>query len=418
MTFTAVILAAGSGKRMASSKPQALHEVCGRPQIGFVLSAARQAGAERVIVVTGPDGGQIAAACPGAEFVTQPEPNGTAGALFAALPLIARDSGKVMVLFGNLPLITANTLKMLAAAAQSGVAELVPAGYDAAAQRPARGAFCLDASRLCEAAFTGCSELCQVMDKAAGAALCVAVEAPRHECMSVCDMVRLCEASGIMRGFINAGHMKNGVTLIDPHSTYIDAGVTVGADSVIHPGTELLGDTHIGGACTIFQSRLTDTRVGERCVLQNVVANRAAVGSDVTIGPFVNLRPDTVIADGCKVGDFVEVKNSNIGKKTKLPHLSYIGDADVGERVNVGCGCVFVNYDGFKKHRTVVGDDVFLGCQTNLVAPVTVGNDVYTAAGSTITENIPDGALAIARARQQNKPGWVERIRALKRGQQ
>lgn len=206
-----------------------------------------------------------------------------------------------------------------------------------------------------------------------------------------------------------------GVVFKDPQNVYIDNDVTIGAGTVIYPGVVIEGASVIGKECVLRTGCvLTDTVVGDRCNFIYVVADRAHVADDVKIGPFVNLRPDTVIKCGCKVGDFVEIKNSVIDEGSKVPHLTYVGDADVGKRVNVGCGCVFVNYDGFNKHRTFVGDDVFLGCQTNLVAPVRVEHDTFTAAGSTITEDIAAGEMAVARSKQINKPGWVEKYRAIK----
>lgn len=211
-------------------------------------------------------------------------------------------------------------------------------------------------------------------------------------------------------------HIENGVRIICPETVYIDEQVQIGSGSVIWQGVVLAGSTVIGERCEIKTGcNITDSVIGNDCALIYVVANKANVGNNVTVGPFVNLRPNTVLCDRCKVGDFIEVKNSTVGEGTKLPHLSYIGDADVGERVNVGCGCVFVNYDGVNKHRTTVGDDVFLGCQTNLVAPVTVGDRAYTAAGSTITKDVPQDAMAFARARQENKAGFAAKYKALKK---
>lgn len=210
--------------------------------------------------------------------------------------------------------------------------------------------------------------------------------------------------------------MDGGVVFKDAENSYIDEGVTIGKGTVIYPGVVIEGQSSVGCDCVLRPGcYLRESSIGDRCDLLYVVSDHAKVDSDVKIGPFVNLRPDTHIYNRCKIGDFVEIKNSNVGEGSKVPHLSYVGDADVGERVNVGCGSVFVNYDGFEKHRTVVGNDVFLGCQTNLVAPVTVGNDAFTAAGSTITHDVPDGTLAIARSRQANHPGWVAKYRAVKR---
>lgn len=205
-------------------------------------------------------------------------------------------------------------------------------------------------------------------------------------------------------------HAANGVIIIDPCNTYIDETVKIAPKARIYPNTCLEGTTEIGENTVIHMGCcLKDTVVGANCVLRYVVSDNARVADNVTIGPFVNLRPNTSIAPNCKIGDFVEVKNSNIGTGTKLPHLSYIGDADVGERVNVGCGTVFVNYDGYKKHRTTVGNDVFLGCNTNLVAPVTLHDNTFTAAGTTVTKDVMEGELAVARSRQTNISGWVAR---------
>lgn len=217
---------------------------------------------------------------------------------------------------------------------------------------------------------------------------------------------------------ITAKHQYNGVSIIDPDNTYIGPDVEIAEDAVIWPNTVLTGKTRIGCGTEVKQGcNINDSTIGANCTLIYVVANDAEVGDGVSMGPFVNLRPNTKIASGCKVGDFVEVKNSNIGVGSKLPHLSYIGDADIGERVNVGCGCVFVNYDGVHKHRSTVGNDVFLGCQTNLVAPVSVGDGAYTAAGSTINKDVPADAMAFARPRQVNKEGYASKYRALKKGE-
>lgn len=236
--------------------------------------------------------------------------------------------------------------------------------------------------------------------------------APTH------DMRSLSEAIAMVQKRIRDKHFENGVLIMQGETVYIDADVKIAAGAVIWPNNMLCGKTSIGANTQIKPGcNISNSTIGEKCVLNYVYANEAAVGDNVTIGPYVNLRPNTVIANGCKIGDFVEVKNSNIGEGTKLPHLSYIGDADVGARVNVGCGCVFVNYDGVHKHRTVVGDDVFLGCQTNLVAPVSVGDGAYTAAGSTITKNVPSDAMAFARTRQENKEGYASRYKALKKSE-
>lgn len=206
---------------------------------------------------------------------------------------------------------------------------------------------------------------------------------------------------------VNYALEDKGVEFLDVNNTYIDYGVNIDKGTVIYPNVVIEGDTEIGENCIIGAGcNIRSSKIGSGCSLQYVFATEAQVDDNVSIGPFVNLRPKTHIYPNCKIGDFVEVKNSNVGTGTKLPHLSYIGDADIGERVNVGCGSIFVNYDGKNKMRTTVGSDVFIGCNSNLVAPITIGNNVYIAAGSTLTDDVDDGDMAIARARQVNKKGW------------
>jgi len=208
---------------------------------------------------------------------------------------------------------------------------------------------------------------------------------------------------------INASHAQNGVVLIDPNATYIDANVRIGAGTVIYPGNVLEGDTVIGANCTLLpNNRLRDTVLADGVRFESVVADQAQVGEGTTVGPFAFLRPGTKLGAGCRVGDFVEIKNSTVGDLTRISHLTYVGDSDLGEDINLGCGVVFVNYDGKCKHRTHVGDRAFVGCNVNLVSPVRVGKDAYVAAGSTVTEDVPDAALCIARERQVIKEGWVE----------
>lgn len=215
-------------------------------------------------------------------------------------------------------------------------------------------------------------------------------------------------ANAVMRDRSRKRLEEHGVIMIDSSNVYADMTVDIAPGVVIHPNVYIYGNTTIGEGSVIHPGcRLTDTKVGKNCTLEFVTARETRILDNVTAGPYVNLRPGTLIESDCRIGDFVEIKNSTIGSGTKVPHLTYVGDADVGERVNIGCGTVFVNYDGKNKHRTHVGNDVFLGCNTNLIAPVNVGNAVYTAAGSTITHDVPDGNLAIARGRQVNKEGWI-----------
>ena len=220
----------------------------------------------------------------------------------------------------------------------------------------------------------------------------------------------LAKAAKIVQERTNRGHMLGGVTIIDPDSTYIGPDVKIGMDTTIYPGTIIEGTATIGKNCTIGQGcRLVDMKIGDNVTIWNSTCLSSEIGDNTDVGPYAYLRPNSVIGKNCKIGDFVEVKNATVGDGTKASHLSYIGDAAIGENVNIGCGAITVNYDGKTKSRTVVEDGAFIGCNTNLIAPVTVGKGAYTAAGSTITEDVPPDALAIARARQTNIEGWVKR---------
>lgn len=230
--------------------------------------------------------------------------------------------------------------------------------------------------------------------------------------MGINSRKQLSVAEGVMRQRILDKLMDAGVTIMDPASTFIEASVKIGRDTVIYPYTWLEGTTEIGEDCEIGpNARFTNVKIGDDNHLQFIYGHDCEVKNHVTAGPYVHLRPDTVISDHVKIGNYVEVKNSNVGEGTKLPHLTYIGDSDIGSGVNMGCGCITVNYDGKKKHRTVIGDNAFVGCNTNLVAPVTVQANTYIGAGSTITKEVPENALGIARARQKNIEGWAEKYR-------
>lgn len=214
----------------------------------------------------------------------------------------------------------------------------------------------------------------------------------------------------------NLDYLEAGVRFIDIRTAYIDEGVTIGAETVIYPCVVIEGDVTIGENCTIGQnSRIKDSVIGDDTSIQSSVILESKVGSGTSVGPFAYLRPNSEVGDGCKVGDFVEIKNSKLGDGAKAAHLTYVGDSDVGECVNLGCGVVFVNYDGSRKYRSVVEDGAFIGCNVNLVSPVHVGKDAYIAAGSTITEDVPDGALYVARAKGRTLEGWVEKKGILKK---
>ena len=231
-----------------------------------------------------------------------------------------------------------------------------------------------------------------------------------EETLGVNSRAELAKVESIMRNRINRTHLDNGVTIIDPLNTYIEPEVVIGKDTIIYPGNVIEGKTIIGEDCVLYpNSRINNSTIGNGVEIQSSVILDSKIGDETTVGPFAYVRPESNIGEHVRIGDFVEIKKSTIGNNTKVSHLTYIGDAEVGERCNFGCGTVVVNYDGKKKHKTIIGDDSFIGCNTNLVSPVEVKDNTYIAAGSTITKEVPEGSLAIARAKQQNIEGWVER---------
>ena len=451
---------------MRSAVPKVLHELCGRPMGLWPVVAALEAGAGKVVVVDSPArplgellaergmlaGGECLSASADVELVVQPVSNGTGGAVAAAAEAI--DPGApVVVLSGDVPLVSAAAIAELVAAHIAGGAAATmattvlddPSGYGRVV-RDERGAVARVVETKQEGdataaeleirevntgiyAFAGDALLAalprlnadnaqgelylpQVLDllRADGAAvLAHAVDDP-HLVLGVNDQVALAHVRGLAQRAILERHMRAGVTVVDPLATWIDVDVRIGADARIEPGTALRGATEVGaGAIVGPHTTAIDSRIGERAAVRVSWLDRAVVGADASVGPFAYLRPDAVLGEGAKVGTFVEVKNSAIGPGAKVPHLSYIGDADVGERANLGAGTLTANYDGHAKHRTTIGKRVRGGVDTAFVAPVTVGDDAYTAAGSVIVEDVPPGALGVARARQQNREGYAQR---------
>ncbi len=448
-----VVLAAGKGTRMKSALPKVLHRVGGKSMLQHVLDAASAAGARRNIVVVGFGGEQVKEAIgEQAEFVVQKEQLGTGHAVQQAADLLQNETGTVMVLCGDTPLLTGDLLKRLyeehlAADAKatvltaimpdatgygriirtaSGTVEKIVEHKDATeAERQVRevnsGIYCFAAKEL----FTALSEV--TCDNAQGEYYLPdvleilrkkgekiwAVAADDYEStLGINSRVQLAGAEKILRRRKNIELMDNGVTILDPDSTFVDAGVTIGRDTVLYPFTWLEGSTTVGENCEIGpNTRFTDTKIGDAVKAQFSYGHECEIADGVTMGPYVHLRPNTKLAPKVKIGNFVEVKNSNIGEGTKLPHLSYIGDCDMGSGVNMGCGTITVNYDGKTKFRTKIGNDAFIGCNSNLVAPVEVGDGAYVGAGSTITKYVPPADLAIARARQTNISGWADKRR-------
>lgn len=447
--LVALILAAGKGTRMKSALPKVLHKVGGKPMVQQVLDAAQQAGAKRNIVVIGFGAESVAAELEAqAEFVVQAEQLGTGHAVMQAEDKLADFNGTVLVLCGDTPLLRGDMLRRFVeqhhgqqAAATVLTAHMPnPAGYgrvirnaggqvvkiveqkdanpnELAVSEVNTGIYCFQSQSLFQALrgitcnnaqgeYYLTDVISILVDK--GDKVWAVAADDYQETMGINSRVQLAQAEKIIRLRKLEELMDNGVTIMDPDSTFIDADVTIGNDTVIYPFTWIEGATAIGQGCAIGpNSRIENTTVGDNSTLHFIYAHECKIGNNVTVGPYVHLRPATVLADGVKIGNFVEVKNSQVGENSKIPHLSYIGDTDMGTRVNIGSGTITVNYDGKHKHRTTIEDGAFIGCNSNLVAPVTVGEGAYIAAGSTITKNVPPASLGVARARQNNIDGWV-----------
>jgi bifunctional UDP-N-acetylglucosamine pyrophosphorylase / glucosamine-1-phosphate N-acetyltransferase len=449
-----VILAAGQGTRMRSAVQKLLHPLCGRPIIEWLIEAAQMAGAAKVVVVDSPGRGLEPALPEGVVLAVQERPLGTADAARSAVGEIAPDD-TVVVVNGDAPLLTPESLRALVdrhdrSGSAATIATMVldePSGYgrvvrapDGTVERVVETKRPGDASEL----ELQIREVNTGMFAFDGGALTGALEEVRadnaqgehylpdvlpvlrshertvdafeltdpEELLGINDRSQLAEVTAVAQRKIHERHMLAGVTIVNPAATVIDVGVTIGQDSVIAPFTSLHGTTRVGQESTIGpSSTLIDAEVGDRSTVLHSYVTGAAIGDKVSVGPFAYLRPGTVLREGSKAGTFVEIKNSDVGRGTKVPHLSYIGDADIGEQTNLGASTITANYDGYRKHRTTIGDRVKTSVDTTLVAPVSVGDDAYTAAGSVITTDIPDGALGVARARQANLDGYAERRR-------
>ncbi|ADL06845.1 bifunctional UDP-N-acetylglucosamine diphosphorylase/glucosamine-1-phosphate N-acetyltransferase GlmU [Thermosediminibacter oceani] len=457
MDFTAVILAAGEGTRMKSNTPKVLHKVCGIPMLGHVVSAARGAGAKRIVVVVGRGSDEVKRAFEGeeVEFVLQAEQKGTGHALKQAQEAVKGEAA-ILVLYGDMPLVKSETLRAMAdfhwkngATATvmtarvkdpTGYGRIIRKGLEVLAIREEKdatpeekaideinsGIYFFQAEKVFDALNQVnnnnkqgeyyLTDVIEILNAGKEKVLAYEVQDP-DEVQGVNDRFQLSVAQAIMQRRIIHRLMAQGVTFLSPETCVVDAGVKIGRDTVIYPGVFLEGDTWIGEGCTIIgTSRIIDSRIGNGVEITMCHIQESVVEDGVKIGPFANLRPGSHVMAGAKIGDFVEVKNSRVGEGSKIPHLAYVGDAEIGRRVNIGAGVIFVNYDGFEKHRTVVEDDAFIGCNSNLIAPVTIGAGSYVAAGSTINMDVEKGALAIARERQVNKPEWVEKRRRKREG--
>jgi bifunctional UDP-N-acetylglucosamine pyrophosphorylase/glucosamine-1-phosphate N-acetyltransferase len=437
-SFTAVVMAAGQGTRMRSATPKVLHEICGRPMVAWPVIAAQEAGAERVVAVSSPNVDLTAALPDGTRTATQPLPDGTGGAVLAALPDVAPGL-PVVVLSGDVPLVSSQAIQQLVDAhVASGAAATMATtilddatGYGRVVRDPDTGhvvrvvetkapgdatpeelqlreintgIFCFDQAALADALPRVGTENAQgekylpevlTLLRDRGDVVAAHVVDDHALVLGVNDRVALADVTALAQRRILEDHMRAGVTIVDPASTRIDAGITIGQDTTIEPGTSIKGATTIGARCSIKCSYV----------------DGATIEDGVSVGPFAYLRPGTRLRANAKVGTFVEVKNSDIGEGTKVPHLSYIGDADVGPDSNLGAATITANYDSKSKtkSRTTIGAGVKTSVDTTLVSPVSLGDGAYTAAGSVVTQDVPARALAVARARQRNVEGYADR---------
>lgn len=445
-----IILAAGEGKRMKSKLPKVLHRVCGKAMVNHVIDAVLNAGVEDYTVVIGHKAETVKAHL-GENIKTalQDKQLGTGHAVMCCEDFLKDKVGTVIVLAGDAPLITSETIsKVLEFHNNNGYSATVltadtdnPEGFGRivrnengdierivehkdASEEERRikevnsGTYCFNIEHLLRALkninnnnaqgeyyLTDAIEILKSQGNKVGA-----FKRDFTEFMGVNSRVQLHEANEVMKKRILTNLMADGVTILDAASTYVDAGVKIGSDTIIYPGTVIEGNCVIGEDCIIGpNTRLVNCRVDNSVEVQSSVVVESHIKDGAAVGPFAYIRPDSTIGRDVKIGDFVEIKKSTIGDKTKVSHLTYIGDAEVGSSCNFGCGTVVVNYDGSKKHKTIIGDNTFIGCNSNLISPVEIGDNAYVAAGSTITDNVPDGALAIARAKQVNKDGWVEK---------
>ena len=454
MEAAAIILAAGAGTRMKSKKPKVAHEIFGRPLVQWVTHAAKDAGVNRQVAVVGHMREQVIPLVEDvADVVVQEEQNGTAGAVLVCADELADFDGSLVVLSGDCPLITSQTFADLVSLREQEDAACVvltmtlddPFGYgrivrdtdgqvkriveqkDASIEEARicecnSGFYCFDARSLFEALaqvdnnnaqgefyLTDVLEICRNK----GRKVLALQTQDATECLGVNSRIQLAEATACLQQRINRAHMQAGVTMVDPSLVWIGPDVTIDQDVEILPNVSLMGSTHIGEDSVIGpDSRLTDTFVGRGCVLDETVAVEARLDDGATCGPRAYLRPGAHLCEGAKAGTHVEIKKSTIGKGSKVPHLSYIGDTTMGEGVNIGAGSITCNYDGKNKWQTKIGNDVFVGSDTMMVAPVSIGDGAIVGAGSCITKDVAEDALALTRPEQREIPGWAAKKRA------
>ncbi|MCT6926065.1 bifunctional UDP-N-acetylglucosamine diphosphorylase/glucosamine-1-phosphate N-acetyltransferase GlmU [Metasolibacillus sp.] len=449
----AIVLAAGQGTRMKSKLYKVLHPVCGKPMVEHVINHIETLDVHRIVTVVGHGADKVQEQLGDkSEYVLQAEQLGTAHAVQQAEAILGNLEGITLVVCGDTPLIRPETMKALVdfhreqnakATILTAIAE-DPTGYgriirneggqvaqivehkDATPEQHLvkeinTGTYCFDNKLLFETLklvnndnaqgeyyLPDVIEILQKQQEIVAAY----VTKDFNETLGINDRFALSQAEELMRARINERHMRNGVTIINPATTHISADAVIGSDTIILPGTIIEGVTVIGEDCEIGpNSHIIDSQIGQNTTVHSSVVKSSVIGDKVAVGPFAHIRPESTLGNNVKIGNFVEVKKSQIQDESKVSHLSYIGDAEIGKNVNIGCGSITVNYDGKNKYKTIIEDDVFVGCNTNLVAPVTVRKNAFIAAGSTITKEVPEDALAIARARQENKLGYVNKLK-------
>jgi len=461
-SLAAVVLCAGKGTRMKSDRAKVLHPILGRPLAWYPIATAYELGAQQVVAVIGHQADEVKKALKGGfpdqalQFAVQAQQRGTGDAVNAARGALTGFNGAVLILYGDVPLLTVDTLERLLAAYEPAKAPLAmiscrlpdPTGYgrvlrgaghrvegivehkDATPEQKLinevnAGIYVADSKflwgaleRLTPQNAQGELYLTDIVAQAAKLGPVAVIEAPAEETAGVNDRAELADRAEVIRARINLRHMRSGVTLTHPASTFIDAGVEIGPETTIGPNVSIQGACEIGANVTIGQGAvLMHTTVGDGAEVKPYsVTEEAIVGPKCHVGPFARLRPGTVLEEAVHVGNFVETKKARLRKGTKAGHLAYLGDADIGAGSNIGAGTITCNYDGVSKHETVLGANVFVGSDTQLVAPVRVGDGAFIGAGSTITEDVPAGALSISRTPQTIKEGWAERRRKVLAG--
>ncbi|WP_265459259.1 bifunctional UDP-N-acetylglucosamine diphosphorylase/glucosamine-1-phosphate N-acetyltransferase GlmU [Enterococcus sp. HY326] len=448
----AIILAAGKGTRMKSKLYKVLHPVAGKPMVEHIINRVIETKPTEIVTIVG-HGAEMVQEQLGerSQYVLQAEQLGTGHAVMQAAQFLEGKQGTTLVISGDTPLLTAETLDHLIEYHQGKQASATiltadaadPTGYGRiirdhvgivdriveqkdATDEEARvteintGTYCFDNEKLFEALkkigtdnAQGEYYLTDIIEilKADGEIVAAYQTKDFEESLGVNDRMALAEANRLMRARINRQHMVNGVSFIDPDSTYVDADIEIGSDTVIEAGVQLQGNTKIGEDCLIgAHSRIVDSQIGDGVKVYASVIEESIVKNAADIGPYAHLRPQAEIGERVHIGNFVEVKKATIGADTKVGHLTYVGDAILGKDINVGCGVVFVNYDGKNKHQTIIGDNSFIGSASNLIAPLTIGEHAITAAGSTITDDVPVNGMGIGRARQVNKADFAKKF--------